>query len=156
MKAGSTSGFSVVELTFGILAAAILALTVGAMLSYGYSGWKRCNEEAEVQRLGAVAARNLDWTLRGARRSGMILTNSSAVVFQMTNDVWARFYQEGASVRYDADIGSAGTDSYVISNRLVSTGGFQCVASGVNAVSISLRLADGVTQQIDMVVFPRN
>lgn len=146
-----------VELTLGIVAAAILALTVGAMLIYGYAGWKRCNEEVEVQRLGAVAARKLDWTLRGARRSGMILTNSSAVVFQMTNDVWARFYQDGASLRYDEDVSSGGADDpYVVQGRVVSPGGFQCVASGVSAVSVSLRLADGVTQQVDLVVFPRN
>lgn len=151
------SGFSVVELTVGMLAASMLAVTVCAIFVYGFSGWTQCNDEVELQRLGAVAARKLDWTLRGARRSGIVLTNSSAVVFRMTNDVWAKFYQDGDSLRYCTNVVSGGPDPYVVQGKVVS---FQCVMANATAIGITLRMTNTVppvvTQQVNMVVFPRN
>lgn len=148
-------GFSLVEITFGILAAAVLALTVGAMLIYGYGGWRRCKAEAELERDGAVALRTLDWTLRGAVLSGIVTTNSGEVTFRTTNGVVAKFYQDASDLRYDNDIATGGTDAYVITN-LVSPGGFVCVPNGVNSVNITLKIADLVTHELNAVVFPRN
>jgi len=66
MKATVHSGFTIVELLIGIIAAAILALTMGVMLANTYQGWLRSQALADLERDAAVAIHTLDLAVRGA------------------------------------------------------------------------------------------
>lgn len=52
-----STGFTVIELMIGMLAMAVMALTVGSMLYFGWLGWRRSNEIVNMQRDASLALR---------------------------------------------------------------------------------------------------
>lgn len=138
------SGFTAVELTVGMLAGAILAVTVGAMLVYGYSGWRACQRDAELQRDGAVVERLLNWELREAIRGRVVVTNGSQVVFQDADLAWHTVQGSGTALSYDG-------------KTWISTLAGFSVTNSQRALAITLLLSNGQRQdEIRSHVFPRN
>lgn len=66
MKTSRQSGFTLVELMVGLIAASILAVTAGLMLAQAYQGWIRAMAVADMERDAAVALHTLDVAVRGA------------------------------------------------------------------------------------------
>lgn len=124
----------------GILAAAVLALTVGSMIVYGHRGWTQCNADAELQRDGVVAQRLLNWQLREADAGRLVVTNSGRVNYQDTNLVWRSIYRSGNALWMD----DGGNARAVIS----SVAGFVCATNGVVGIDIFLLLTNGTVSLV--------
>lgn len=66
MKLKEKTGFTVVELLIGIMAAAVLAITAGLLLVNIYQGWARGAAAVELEREAAVAIHTLELAVRSA------------------------------------------------------------------------------------------
>lgn len=95
MKTKGQKGFTIIELTIGIVAAAILALTAGTMLVNTYKGWIRDLAVADMERDAAVAIHTLDLAVRGA--SNVVWNGSTLTVY--TNATGRVFSTSGVSPR---------------------------------------------------------
>jgi Tfp pilus assembly protein PilW len=62
-------GFSVAELMVGMLAFAILALSMGAMLVYAWLGWRDSTESLNLQRDAMVAMLTIEKEIRNSHIS---------------------------------------------------------------------------------------
>lgn len=125
-------GFTLVELLLGIVAAAILALTAGAILVNGYRGWQRAQRMAEVRRDTTVALRALDWTLRPA--GYVSITNAAGAVelrYRRPDLSWGVVRQSGSTLERDG----AGVVS-----TLLNPGGFAASVTG-KVVTLTVRVA---------------
>jgi Tfp pilus assembly protein PilW len=116
MRGRRRAGFSLVELIAGILAAAVLALTAGSMLWYGYLGWRRTGEAVALQRDSRVA---MD-VLTRALRTGTNMTFTTGMVFT----VWcpdkprASVYASGRNLFYVPNMASGGNSMQLIGGTL--------------------------------------
>jgi Tfp pilus assembly protein PilW len=110
------AGLSLIELLVGLLAAAVLALTAGSMLWYGYLGWHRTGEAVGLQRDSRTA---MD-VLTRALRSGTNMTFSTGMVFT----VWyadkpaASVYAAGRDLFYQPNIAAGGNTMKLIAGTL--------------------------------------
>ena len=111
-------GFSLVELLAAMAAAAILALTAGAMLWYGYLGWTRARGSVELQRDMRAAT---DIFTRAAR-AGTNLVASTGTVFtvEFSDRPTASLFASGSSLVYDPDTASSGDQITVANGTLQS------------------------------------
>lgn len=66
MKTLAKNGFTFVELLIGMIAAAILALVAGTLLTNSYQGWQRSQAAADMERDAALAIHTLELAIRGA------------------------------------------------------------------------------------------
>ncbi len=140
----SCAGFTLVELTAGMVAGAVLALTVGAMLAFGYKGWKACKADADLQRDGAVVERLMHWQLREAVRGRVSVSTNNVVSYQDVNGGWHSFLRSGTALRYD------GRDV------ITTVTGFSAV-SNERTVEITIQLSNGQRQdEIRTRIFARN
>ena len=71
MKTNHQTGFSIVELLIGMIAAAILALAAGSMLASTYRGWARSLALADLERDAMVAVSAINYAVRGASTNGL-------------------------------------------------------------------------------------
>jgi len=66
MKTKEQTGFTIVEVLIGMIAAAVLALAAGTMLASTYRGWFRSLAVADMERDAALAIHTLDLAVRFA------------------------------------------------------------------------------------------
>lgn len=90
------TGFTIVELLIGIIAAAILALTAGTMLMNGYRGWVRSLALADMERDAAVAIHTVDLAVRAATNA---VGGSTLTLTLASNGVTRVFSTTGVSPR---------------------------------------------------------
>lgn len=136
----SKAAFTLVELIAAMASAAVLAVVMGAMMWYSYSGWRSMQAIGEMERDGSLAMRTMDAVIRGGTS-----TNPAAVM--------NRFAKSGGRLVYTP--GSGGTMD------LVQAGvtGFSCVTSANNKVSVGLRLLEpgaNVTMSFSNTITLRN
>lgn len=85
MNAKHQHGFTIVELLIGMIAASILALAAGGLLSNTYRGWVRSLALANLEREAMVAVAAINYAVRSASTNGLVtgtdmLTVSGTVV----------------------------------------------------------------------------
>ena len=73
-------GFTIVELVAGVTAAAVLAITFGVVLVYGYRGWKNLHAMAEMERDATLTMRTISRVLRGAQTNDIRTANDWLIV----------------------------------------------------------------------------
>lgn len=139
MKTIRPTGFTLVELLIGMIAASILAFTAGTMLMTAYRGWVRSLALADMERDASVAIHTLDLAVRGA--DAVLLAEPNALRVRGTDGAvrsfsaqWSGTPSRGSLVYY-RDL-AAGDPMILVENRLVSFG--STFTSGVVRVSMSL------------------
>jgi prepilin-type N-terminal cleavage/methylation domain-containing protein len=164
MKTRIQSGFTIVELLIGMIAAAVLALTAGTMLVTSYRGWIRSLALADMERDAAVAIHTLDLAVRGA--DDVVLTGANTLRVRLANGTvrsfsaqWSGVPSRGSLVYY-RDL-AAGAPMILVENRLV--GFASSFTSGVVRVTMTLEGIDrnnqatGVTMGVtNMSIHTRN
>jgi hypothetical protein len=111
-------GFTLVELGAGALTAAVLAVTAGAMLFYGYMTWRRARLAVDLQRDGTAAVRMLTTRLREAGASDVAV--SAGRVDVLSRGSAAALYASGSDLVFDPDTGTAGDEQTIVPGRLAS------------------------------------
>ncbi len=142
MKIRGQSGFTIVELLIGMIAALILALMAGVMLINTYRGWVRSLAAADMERDTAVALHALDLAVRGAVDT--VLTGPNTLQVRMTNGMVRAFSAQWAgapprgSLYYYPVLGGPGMT--LVDKRLDSFG--TTVTADVVRVTMTLRGID--------------
>jgi prepilin-type N-terminal cleavage/methylation domain-containing protein len=90
------TGFTLIELIAGSVAAAVLALTLGTITVYAYRSWTSMQKVAELERDGSLAMRTISRVVRGAQSNavqtvggGLIVSNVNAIAehaFRLSGD----------------------------------------------------------------------
>ena len=153
-RAGNKAGFTLTELSIASAAAAVLALTVGSILHYGYQGWGKQVSAVEMQRDATFAMDMMERAVRSAA-SGDVSVSAGRVTVSRSGRPTVSFYQSGKDLVYDPDVSGAGGDTVLIDGSLVS---FACtlLTRGVR-VRMSLRdAAGGAETGIDSALSWRN
>ena len=114
--ARSMAGFSLLEMLAGIIAAAVLALTAGSMIWYGYRGWQGLGDSVGLQRDTRAA---LDVMAR-AVRTCTNMTFSTGLVFKVDYSglPTAQIYAASNSLYYQPDATVAGTQMKLVNGTL--------------------------------------
>lgn len=152
--AGQRTGTTVVEVMVGVVAAAMLLLTLGSMLFYSYRGWRIMQSAAEMERDGALAMRTLCRVFRSGSGTNVWVVSPSSVTVSNASDIAAQsFYLTQARLVYAVDD--------VPRLDLVRTGvvEFACSAVISNGVTLVLRLNEplgGTTMAMTNRVALRN
>ncbi|MBU0676586.1 MAG: hypothetical protein KJ626_00585 [Verrucomicrobia bacterium] len=117
-----TGGFSMIEFVVATLAAAVLALTAGSMLYYGYLTWVKNSEAVEVQRDATAALRMISEHVREASDARTTVPSPGVLRIAPTNtftDPTVQFYDNGAGdLMFDPDTSSGGDEVTLVENRL--------------------------------------
>lgn len=133
------SGFTLVELMVASVAVAILALTVGSMLYYGWLGWRRYSESVAMQRNAMVAMRVIEHRIRNANLDE-ISWNASTVAFASDDNF------STAEINPAADV-------------LLVPGTFSVASNGLGGVDVFFNLrgaSGGDENRYEMTIYPRN
>jgi type II secretory pathway pseudopilin PulG len=103
MKRRNSAGFTLVELMAGMLGMAIIALAVGAMLVYGWMGWRRTAESIQMQRNSMVALRILERRIRNASLNEIagFGVGTTQLTFADEPDFSSTTFSEGSYVQID-------------------------------------------------------
>ena len=134
-----------------MLAAAVLAVSMGAMIVYAYAGWTKMQATANLERDGSLAMQTMSAAIRGGASDQWFAASSSNVVYDTNNAVMWSFFKSGSRL-VSVSVGSGSMD-------LVRTGvtAFVCTPAG-NRVTVALNLsapAAGVTMNMTNIVAPR-
>lgn len=145
------SGFGLVEMMVAALATSILALIVGSMLVFGWTGWKRYNDSVAMQRDSSLALRRI---AKEIRRTPMAnITVGSTLICINTNGTY-RF-----SVNNSGDLNlrkNSGTD-FPLVRGMVASLGFNTLSNSTRSVGVALNLSTGTDNSNNkMVIFTRN
>jgi hypothetical protein len=140
MGADRKMGLTIVELMVGMVAASVLALTVGAIMYYSYRGWASVQSVGNMERDGALAMQAVAKEVRGAASSNVVAVASR---FAKVGDV-LRYTRAGVSM----DLVRQGVQSFT-----------NIVSASSNQVTVVLNLREptaGVTMSMTNVVMVRN
>lgn len=131
------NGFTLVELMVGMLAASVLAITIGSMLFYAYMGWRATRAVSEMERDGSLAMHTMSRVIRGAALRDIKFKSfpyDKVVISNVNNSVEQSFYSSGSSLIY-----TNRPDGMTLVQDLVT--GFVCVqGSSTNQVKVELYL----------------
>jgi prepilin-type N-terminal cleavage/methylation domain-containing protein len=140
----SRRGFSLVELMAATLAGSVLALTVGAMLCFGYASWQRNTIAVDLQRDATIASLTMTHYVRQA--TGIVINGASSITMQGTNQAMT-FSTSNSSSLY-------GGGTALVKNRVTF---FTPVLTNNNQVKIRLVLQDGnESTEINTITTRRN
>jgi prepilin-type N-terminal cleavage/methylation domain-containing protein len=145
------AGFTLVELMAASVASAVLLLTVGCLLWFGYLGWKRTSEAVNLQR---DMRASMDVLTRMVR-SGTNMTFSTSLVFvvQYSNRPPSSVTGVGSNLFYDPNTTASGDGAQLVYGTLRQ---FH-VAIATNLAYVTLRLSNSVdTISNRVAVFRRN
>lgn len=139
MKTKKTEGFTIIELMFGMVGMAIIAVAVGSMLVYAWMGWCRNVESVAMQQNAKVAMRIIEQGIRNADLS-QISWNADSINFTKADDV------DFSTLEFTAD-SLVNVDSFDVKTNAV--GGFD--------VTFSLSTVSGSDEnEYQMTIYPRN
>lgn len=115
--------FTLIELLVSLIAAAMLALTAGLMVFFGYRTWQRNQEIACLQEDAAAALATVSQVLRGAVAADVSVSAGQITVKQRdgngTVTRTARIFTSGRNLVYRPDI-TATTEAVLVKGRLDS------------------------------------
>jgi len=115
---GQRRGYSLVELLAGMLAASILALTLGTMLFHAYDAWDDNHDAVNLHRDGRNAMDLITRAIRDASMARVTTAENNNLVIQNeagTSSV--RFWRTGRSLLYDPDTGAGGDEIVLVEAR---------------------------------------
>ena len=144
-------GFTLVELSVASIATAILALTVGTMLWFGYLGWSRLNAAVQMQRDMQVA---MDILTRIVRSGTNVTVSAGPVVTVQSSDrPDTTVYTSGSSLMCNPSVGSGGAPLTVANGTVRQFEVWQ--AAGMTTVVLVLQ-SGGETLSNQIAIARRN
>ncbi|MDA0321961.1 MAG: prepilin-type N-terminal cleavage/methylation domain-containing protein [Verrucomicrobia bacterium] len=149
----NTAGFSLVELLVAFFAAAIIALTAGALLHMSFASWTRGHSAVDLQRDLTAVTQLLNGMLREASTTDVTV---SATEIEVDDGALTKklTYNSGAgSLVYDPDTGTGGDEITIVSAN-VQTFTPTALGTGVR-VQLAMQNANETTA-INAVVTFRN
>lgn len=147
----SRAGFTLVELMVALMSAAVLCLTMGAMLWYLSTGMARMRGSMEMQR---DLRASLDVVSRLVRVGTNMTFVATSGVFnvQSASRAPARVYRSGSRLWFDTDTTRGGADVVLVSAGLTNFS----ITLGTNRDAIvSLAIAAGTDRVSNRVVVAR-
>jgi hypothetical protein len=133
------AGFTVVELMVSTLASAILAVTAGALLFAGYTGWQRNGRSVDLQRDATYAMDYMSRLLRGAVATNVV-AGGSTITVTLTNGTVTTLARVGNDLVYS----DSATNSIVLVDEHVDL--FAATLFTNTGVGVDMRLKDGTGQ----------
>jgi hypothetical protein len=127
-------GLTVVELLVASVSAAILALTAGSMLFYGYTSWHNNSQAVELQRDGTFVLDMVGRRIRAASSADVTVGPGQLTIATQS------FHASGSDLVYDPDTGVLGDEQVLVDERLVS---FVPVHLTNIGVRVDVSLAEG-------------
>lgn len=148
-------GFSLVELMAGMLAASVLALTIGTMLFHAYDAWDDNHAAVNLHRDGQHAMDLMTRAIRNAAVTNIVTAvNNNLVIQDVATGQTVRFWRAARRLQYDPDIG-AGGDTVVLVEAPDAV--LFLVTPTATAIGIRLDLERGDERiRLDSVVAFRN
>ncbi len=148
-------GYSLVELMAGMLAATVLALTIGTMLFHAYDAWDENHAAVNLHRDGQNAMDLMTRAIRNAAVTNIVTAvNNNLVVQDVAAGRTVRFWRAGRRLQYDPDIGTGGDTVELIEAPDVVR---FLVTPTATAIGIRLDLERGEERiRLDSVVAYRN
>jgi len=144
---GGRAGWSLVELLVAMVSAAVLSLTVGAMLVFTCRAWQRHLALADMQGDVRVAVPTLCMAIRESRASEARTNGTQLILGRRV------FSRSGRRLMYDPDTNVVNNDAVLSRDRVTD---FRYTL-GTNAVWFRLVLQEqGATVDIDSRAFFRN
>lgn len=129
-------GFTIVELVAGVMAAAVLAVTFGVVLVYGYRGWKNLQTMAEMERDATLAMRTISRAARCAQTNDIRVANGLLIVSNANGVAEQAFRLSGARLSY-ASNGLPGMD--LVQADVVA---FRCTPVSGGSIMVVLALSN--------------
>ena len=108
-------GFTIAELTVGMVSASILIMSVSIMLFAAFRDLSMNRRLVETQRDAAAAMHALDFGLRGASRFELTVTTNRINVAGSGRS----FYRSGRTLWYDPDTNAAGNEVALVNDKLL-------------------------------------
>jgi type II secretory pathway pseudopilin PulG len=152
-RKGRQSGFTLIEVLTGMLAAIVLALAAGVMFVYVYRCWAANRDSVETQRDAGFALALLSSRVHPACPTN--LSVGSGWISISTTNGNTKFYQAGRNLLADLDTGDPGVPVVLITNRVDA---FQ-VSNALGRVAVRLVLrsvAVGEATEISAILSARN
>jgi Tfp pilus assembly protein PilW len=148
------SGFSLVELLAGALAASILAITAGTMVFHAYDAWDENHRAVNVHRDGRNAMDMLSRAIRSASMTRVIrAVNNDLELAYADGTSSVRFRRNGRDLTFDPDTGTSGDEMMLIDDGIIRFD----VSASATAVAIRMDLdRDDETMRLDSTTAFRN
>ena len=141
-KADAAGGFTLVELLMASVAAAVLVVTMGIMLVYGFTTWHRNTRSIDMHRDATLAMRTLDRALRQATALGVDLSQPDRIVVSnQVAPVLHSFYQQGKDLVYNPNLNNGGIPVTLVQGRVTPSGFTH--SNMAQGVTIRLQLQEG-------------
>ena len=150
-KTAGRDGFTLVELTAGMVTASVLALTAGSMLWYGYLGWHRLGDAVNMQRDMRAALETLSHAVRTG--TNMTVTGGTVFTVQSATRPPVSVYSSGGSLYYDPNTGAAG-DQITLVNGTLQT--FDVAVASNTATALLVLKSNSETLSNRVVMTRRN
>jgi len=145
---GQQSGLTIIELMVAMVAGAIVAVTAGAMLYYGYVAWRQNNAVVDIQRDATVALGAIGRAVRGAVGvavgAELRATNAAGVV--------QRFHVGGDGLLYEQPDTLDPAEILLTVTPQVTVAAFSSAAAD-DGVAVHLDLLGDETRVTNSVVF---
>ncbi|MEI7435490.1 MAG: hypothetical protein WCL16_01625 [bacterium] len=137
-----------IELVLGMMASAVLVVTLSVMLFYGYTTWVRNSQAVDLHRDATLAMQVMGKSLRQASAAGVDLSQPAQIVVSNQNtSILCSFYQQSGNLVYNPDVNGGGTPFLLVQGRLMPSG---FTHSNINhGVTIRLKLQQG-TESLEM------
>lgn len=129
-------GFSIIELMVAMIISSIFVITIGTMLYFSFSNWRKSRVAAELQQDAIFATDMLSRAIRPSSFSGITVSGSTLTIGNKS------FYLSGKNLIYDPDTAVSGNEATIISGSRVASLSFQADAVS-RTVSTSMTLQQG-------------
>lgn len=137
-------GYSLIELMAGMLAAAVLALTVGTMLYHAYDAWDDNHDAVNLHRDGRNAMDLMARAIRDASAARVTTAaNNNLVILNEAGASSVRFWRTSGRLLYSPDTGGGVDDIILV--------GYERGADRARATRFNVTLtATDVTIRLDL------
>ena len=116
------AGFSLIDIIMGMLAAAVLVLTMGTMLFYGYKSYVHNSQMLELHRDGTAAVQMLTPKIRGASPSRVTVAGGQITILprNIFVDPTVSFFTNDHHLVFDPDTGIDDNEVIIIHDSVLS------------------------------------
>ena len=145
----TSRGFSIVELLMGMLASSILALAIGSVMVYVWTGWVRNSASVEMQRDSTLAMRTIAREIR--RTPVQNIDDGVSLTCLNTNGTFV-FTESGRNL-----IRQQGGSSIILARGILIPGSFDSKVNPDESVTVNMTLNTGADiSKNTMTVYTRN
>ncbi len=132
--------FSLVELLAVMVSGAVLAITAGTLLFFGFLGWRRHSQALDMQRDATLAMKVVGDAVRESHARAVPPPVGSRLVIPR-NGFTSEVYQTSNNLMFDPSVNRSGDDYTLVAGRV--TGFVPSVTNGVVRMTLDVREPSG-------------